>query len=65
MCQYEKLLFTCGDEECRLLAYCHFARNDPFHQCFGVKKFKKDNALPQKCEKCGGPKLDLPNMAAE
>ncbi|PMD37992.1 hypothetical protein L207DRAFT_584913 [Hyaloscypha variabilis F] len=23
-----------------LLNYCHFARNDPFHQCFGVKVIK-------------------------
>ncbi|KAB8437346.1 hypothetical protein FH972_025026 [Carpinus fangiana] len=34
MCQYEETTFRCGHRLRRLTKYCHFARNDPNHQCF-------------------------------
>ncbi|CZT50580.1 uncharacterized protein RSE6_11591 [Rhynchosporium secalis] len=36
MCDYECFKFTCNCETKKLLSYCHFARNDPYHQCFDV-----------------------------
>ncbi|RTE72530.1 hypothetical protein BHE90_013050 [Fusarium euwallaceae] len=37
MCDWEEFLFLCNHSTLRLKSYCHFARNDPNHQCFGVK----------------------------
>jgi len=41
MCFYEEIHFvSCGHKEKRLWKYCHFARNDPGHQCFGAWNIK-------------------------
>ncbi|RYP18938.1 hypothetical protein DL765_003616 [Monosporascus sp. GIB2] len=37
MCDWEEFLFVCNHSVLRLKSYCHFARNDPNHQCLGVK----------------------------
>ncbi|ROT37727.1 hypothetical protein SODALDRAFT_204286 [Sodiomyces alkalinus F11] len=52
MCDWEEFLFTCSHSVVRLKSYCHFARNDPNHQCFGVKVLRKSwqQAIP--CEQC-------------
>ncbi|OHE93849.1 hypothetical protein CORC01_10870 [Colletotrichum orchidophilum] len=41
MCDYEELFFPCEHSASRKKSYCHFARNDPMHQCFSVKILKK------------------------
>lgn len=61
MCDWEEFLFECGHSTVRLKSYCHFARNDPNHQCLGVKvlreSWKQDGQL---CESCisGGYRFD-------
>ncbi|KAF2027676.1 hypothetical protein EK21DRAFT_30538, partial [Setomelanomma holmii] len=52
--QYEKINFSaCGHEEKRLASYCHFARNDPNHQCFGAWNYKYEWTQHQhKCNNC-------------
>ncbi|KAL1912017.1 hypothetical protein Sste5344_002212 [Sporothrix stenoceras] len=40
MCEYEEYLFNCGCSQKRLKSYCHLARNDLNHQCFGVPKLR-------------------------
>ena len=52
MCDYEEFLFDCGHSQQRLKSYCHFARNDPNHQCFGVKKLRDVWEQRQICEAC-------------
>lgn len=52
MCNYERVCYGCGHEGYRLIAHCHFARNDPFHQCFGVKSIKRTWNNP--IENCPG-----------
>jgi hypothetical protein len=53
MCYYEKITFVaCGHEEKRLIQHCHFARNDPGHQCFGAWRYKRE--WNQYSSKCGG-----------
>ncbi|ORY16952.1 hypothetical protein BCR34DRAFT_445091, partial [Clohesyomyces aquaticus] len=43
----------CGHEERRITSYCHFARNDPLHQCFGVKTQKRDWHVHERtCQDC-------------
>ena len=37
MCDWEEFLFVCDHSFLRLKSHCHFARNDPNHQCMGVK----------------------------
>ncbi|KAK5634660.1 hypothetical protein RRF57_010373 [Xylaria bambusicola] len=37
MCDWEEFIFVCNHTTLRLKSHCHFARNDPNHQCFGVK----------------------------
>ncbi|KAH9900143.1 hypothetical protein F4778DRAFT_782257 [Xylariomycetidae sp. FL2044] len=53
MCDWEEFLFVCRHSTLRLKSYCHFARNDPNHQCLGVKKLRdswyQDNQL---CDDC-------------
>ncbi|KAB5572687.1 hypothetical protein GE09DRAFT_1217237 [Coniochaeta sp. 2T2.1] len=52
MCDLEEYRFNCGHNTFRLKAYCHFARNDPNHQCFGVKQLRESYEQYQKCESC-------------
>jgi hypothetical protein len=52
MCDHETFRFTCGHSLTQLLSYCHFARNDPYHQCFGVKVIKKQWSKPFPCQMC-------------
>jgi len=52
MCDYEEFLFDCGCSEQRLKSYCHFARNDPHHQCFGVKKLRDVWEQRRLCDAC-------------
>jgi hypothetical protein len=40
MCEYETFQHICGHVKDKLYSYCHFARNDQSHQCFGVKVIK-------------------------
>jgi hypothetical protein len=55
MCNFEKVTYTaCAHVSRRLIGYCHFARNDPFHQCFGVQTLKRERMITdgQKCPGC-------------
>lgn len=52
MCDFEEFLFTCGHSEVRLKSHCHFARNDPYHDCFGVKVLRKSWRQDGPCEDC-------------
>jgi hypothetical protein len=54
MCYYEKITFvTCGHQEKRLTQYCHFARNDPGHQCFGAWRWSREwEQFDTKCGRC-------------
>ncbi|KAH8912009.1 hypothetical protein BR93DRAFT_963221 [Coniochaeta sp. PMI_546] len=52
MCDMEEFLFTCGHNTFRLKSYCHFARNDPNHQCFGVKVLRATWRQTNQCELC-------------
>jgi len=52
MCDYEEFVFTCTHSTIRLKSYCHFARNDPNHQCFGVKKLRNVWDQNYECERC-------------
>ncbi|KAK6337424.1 hypothetical protein TWF730_002824 [Orbilia blumenaviensis] len=64
MCRYEKLHFpTCGHFYNRIVKYCHFARNDPFHQCFGVQTQDRERVVETgaRCPSCGGPKVNGPS----
>ncbi|KAI1439224.1 hypothetical protein GGR50DRAFT_8930 [Xylaria sp. CBS 124048] len=53
MCDWEEFLFVCSHSELRLKSHCHSARNDPNHQCFGVKVLRhswfQDGQL---CDNC-------------
>ncbi|KAL2354040.1 hypothetical protein BJ546DRAFT_92182 [Cryomyces antarcticus] len=53
MCQYEAIHFKCSHTGRRLIKYCHFARNDQNHQCFGVWSIKRQWSQPQEnCQTC-------------
>ncbi|POR39159.1 Uncharacterized protein TPAR_00631 [Tolypocladium paradoxum] len=52
MCDWEEFLFICNHSVFRLKSYCHFARNDPYHQCFGVKVLRNSWQQGVLCEKC-------------
>lgn len=58
MCDYEEFLFACGCSTFRLKSYCHFARNDPNHQCFGVKKLRDTWDQASDCEACSQRKTN-------
>ncbi|KAF1838062.1 hypothetical protein BDW02DRAFT_482161, partial [Decorospora gaudefroyi] len=50
---YEEITFSCGDTEHHLMQHCHFARNDPGHQCFGAWNLKRKWRQPaSECEDC-------------
>ncbi|KAL0942506.1 uncharacterized protein CTRU02_200392 [Colletotrichum truncatum] len=52
MCDFEEFLFTCEHSTVRLKSYCHFARNDPNHQCFGVKVLRNSWQQSTPCDNC-------------
>lgn len=52
MCDYEEIVFLCGHRTKKLLSYCHFARTDPLHQCFGVKVIKATWTQNISCQTC-------------
>jgi hypothetical protein len=54
MCAYDLIYHVpCGHTERRLKKYCHFARNDPGHQCFGAWTIKDRWEQPRyECENC-------------
>ncbi|SMQ46295.1 unnamed protein product [Zymoseptoria tritici ST99CH_3D7] len=54
MCQFEVIHFQCGHSGRRLIKHCHFARNDPNHQCFGAWSIKREwISANQICRECG------------
>ncbi|KAF2682181.1 hypothetical protein K458DRAFT_391210 [Lentithecium fluviatile CBS 122367] len=62
MCYFERVHYTfCGhDEKGRLIQHCHFARNDPAHQCFGAWNYR--GTLEQhnsECKDCAAKKQML------
>ncbi|KAG8168657.1 hypothetical protein KVR01_001406 [Diaporthe batatas] len=52
MCDWEEFIFGCSCSYTKRKSYCHFARNDPNHQCFGVQVLKKVWEVPEICDKC-------------
>ncbi|KAG9959816.1 hypothetical protein KCU61_g7163, partial [Aureobasidium melanogenum] len=53
MCQYENIHYGCGHTVRRLIKHCHFARNDPNHQCFGAWSVKREWSNPTEyCRNC-------------
>lgn len=52
MCDWEEFIFGCQCTYTKRKNYCHFARNDPNHQCFGVQVLKKVWDVPEACDKC-------------
>lgn len=52
MCDWEEFLFLCNHSTLRLKSYCHFARNDPNHQCFGVKVLRNSWRQCVPCDDC-------------
>ncbi|RYP93012.1 hypothetical protein DL770_000886 [Monosporascus sp. CRB-9-2] len=57
MCDWEEFLFVCNHSVLRLKSYCHFARNDPNHQCLSVKVLRdswyQDGMLCDSCVASG------------
>ncbi|KAF2473569.1 uncharacterized protein BDR25DRAFT_165268, partial [Lindgomyces ingoldianus] len=51
---FERVHFQqCGHEEKRVTSHCHFARNDPLHQCFGVWTMKREWWVRERmCKDC-------------
>ncbi|KAK1973272.1 hypothetical protein LZ30DRAFT_34607 [Colletotrichum cereale] len=52
MCDFEEFFFLCSHSVVKKKSYCHFARNDPNHQCFGVQVLKKTWRQARLCDKC-------------
>ncbi|EOD48215.1 hypothetical protein UCRNP2_4994 [Neofusicoccum parvum UCRNP2] len=53
MCQYEAIHYHCSHVGRRLIKHCHFARNDPNHQCFGAWSIKREWKQPfENCPTC-------------
>ncbi|OHW92579.1 hypothetical protein CSPAE12_08947 [Colletotrichum incanum] len=52
MCDWDEFLFTCGHSIIRKKSYCHFSRNDPNHQCFGVKVLRNSWQQNVMCDNC-------------
>lgn len=61
MCQYEGITYACTHSKLRIWKHCHFARNDPNHQCFGAWTIEREVELPKEnCPDCvgaGNPRL--------
>ncbi|KAL8810472.1 MAG: hypothetical protein Q9223_002406 [Gallowayella weberi] len=53
MCNFESITYHCRHQIFRRYSYCHFARNDPVHACFGVKVLKREwNQDHEDCDDC-------------
>ncbi|KAL8847514.1 MAG: hypothetical protein Q9221_007442 [Calogaya cf. arnoldii] len=53
MCNFEQITYHCRHQIIRRYSYCHFARNDPVHACFGVKVLKREWYQDQAdCDDC-------------
>ncbi|GJC99509.1 hypothetical protein ColKHC_08335 [Colletotrichum higginsianum] len=52
MCEFEEFLFSCRHSVVKKKSYCHFARNDPNHQCFSVKVLKNTWFQGVPCDNC-------------
>lgn len=52
MCDYEEFMFTCGHSITKMKSECHFRRNDPGKQCFGVKVLKATWFQGVPCASC-------------
>ena len=53
MCNFEQITYQCRHQIFRRFSYCHFARNDPVHACFGVKVLKREWYQNQEdCDDC-------------
>lgn len=54
MCNHERIIYEdCQHRFLRLISHCHFARNDPFHQCWGVRAIKRlRRIIGEKCPGC-------------
>ncbi|CAN8105740.1 unnamed protein product [Discula destructiva] len=52
MCDWEEFIFGCTCTYTKRKNYCHFARNDPNHQCFGVQVLRKVWDVPEACDRC-------------
>ncbi|KAF3760474.1 hypothetical protein M406DRAFT_244396, partial [Cryphonectria parasitica EP155] len=52
MCDWEEFIFGCSCSYTKRKTYCHFARNDPNHQCFGVQVLRKVWDVPEACDRC-------------
>jgi len=61
MCDWDEFQFVCSHKKYKLLSYCHFARTDPYHQCFGVKVIKNTWIQNVACDPC----LEAMRVAAE
>ena len=52
MCDWEEFIFSCDHSIVKLKSYCHSARNDPNHLCFGVKVLRNSWRQGIPCEPC-------------
>ncbi|KAL2353093.1 hypothetical protein BJ546DRAFT_127192 [Cryomyces antarcticus] len=59
MCQYEAITFRCGHTMRRLIKYCHYARNDPNHECLGAWSVARSFTMPNDdCPPCVSARVD-------
>lgn len=61
MCDWEEFIFGCSCTYTKRKNYCHFARNDPNHQCFGVQVLKKVWDVTEACDKCSSSRASTTN----
>ncbi|PVH95223.1 hypothetical protein DM02DRAFT_537781 [Periconia macrospinosa] len=61
MCWYERIYYPrCHHTETPLVRYCHFARNDPGHQCFGAWNYQREyEQLDSECNDCTRRRTNL------
>ena len=53
MCYFELVTYHCQHQVHRRCSYCHFARNDQNHACFGVKVLRRTVPEPREdCDAC-------------
>ncbi|KAJ6257257.1 hypothetical protein Dda_8146 [Drechslerella dactyloides] len=66
MCFYELRYHpACGHTAERLVRYCHGARTDPYHKCYGPKQRDREVTIENvKCpqKSCGGPPVSGPEQ---
>ncbi|KAH7011645.1 hypothetical protein EDB80DRAFT_876302 [Ilyonectria destructans] len=65
MCDFEEFIFTCTHYTVRLKSYCHFARNDPNHQCFSVKNLRNSWLQTRVCDDCKSAETTAEMMDCE